>query len=214
MTVILCSLWEVYSGLQSSSELPDLRVDEGIGVETSGGGVGCRNGSSRALCLSGFPWGESVFTQSLPTVKDGEQGALSLCVSRELQCRGSQWQQQWRWREWRAGQYLWVQHLPGHSQGCRHQPLRPPLLVSTPAAIPEDTCQVEKACGPGQLWSRRFPTLIHSDSKAGDLDPHPSSAADKLSNLGQILSPPWAPYPHLSSDKTHHLALTLCHLLH
>lgn len=42
------------------------------------------------------------------------------------------------------------------------------------------------------LW-----VLIHSGPRAGNLGPHPSSAADELSDLGQILSPPWAPYPHL-----------------
>lgn len=41
-----------------------------------------------------------------------------------------------------------------------------------------------------------FWVLIYLGPKAGDLGSHPCHAADKLSDLGQVLSPPWAPCPH------------------
>lgn len=179
VTVILCS---VCSGVRSQTELWSWDKVGALAWR-----LDYRNRQSRTLCLLGFSWGR-ILTQSLLTAEDGEQGALSLCIPWELQRRGAQRQQQWRRWEWRTGQHLRVQHLPGHSQGCRHQPVRPPFLVSTPATTPNNTLPDKRACGSGQLWSRKFPTHFGSwctqAQEVGDLGSHPSYAVDELVTLG------------------------------
>lgn len=144
-----------------------------MGGRHGGEEVSCRNGQSGALCLSGLSWGASSL-KSLPTAKDGKQGALSLCVPRELQCGGTQRQQQRRWRKRRAGQHLRVQHLPGHSQRRRHQPVRPPLLVSAPG--PERTLLVEHSAlaRGGEGLPTRW-ALTYSGSNTGSLGSPASS---------------------------------------
>lgn len=158
---------------------------------------------NRALCLSGLSWGASSL-KSLPTAKDGKQGALSLCVPRELQCGGTQRQQQRRWRKRRAGQHLRVQHLPGHSQRRRHQPVRPPLLVSAPG--PERTLLVEHSA-----LARGGEGLPHT---LGPDIRRPKHRQPGFScQLRADPPPPWAPDPHLCSNNTpieEHLLLATC----